>query len=108
LRSEPGFIKETSRIAFRQNQSFGQRAIPRANSAVISSSGQPGSAAAKVFDGDPKADWHSRYRKGQPKAPRWSGLMFGKPTTIKRLGWWFVLAVVGSVSVEKVADPRRF
>lgn len=60
---------------------------PKANWAVITSSEQPGAAATKVFDGDPKTDWHSRYGKNKPKPPHWIGLMFGKPTALEGLNY---------------------
>lgn len=60
---------------------------PKANWAVIYSSQQGGAGAAKVFDGDPKTDWHSRYGKNQPKPPHWIGLMFGKPTSIEGVNY---------------------
>jgi hypothetical protein len=53
---------------------------PRAAWVVICSSEQEGAAAAKVFDGDPTTDWHSKYSGAQEKPPHWIGLEFGKPT----------------------------
>ena len=53
---------------------------PRAAWVVICSSEQAGAEAAKVFDGDPATDWHSKYSGTQEKPPHWIGLEFGKPT----------------------------
>lgn len=53
---------------------------PRAAWVVICSSEQPGAEAAKVFDGNPATDWHSKYSGTQEKPPHWIGLEFGKPT----------------------------
>lgn len=52
---------------------------PRAAWAVIASSEQGGSAADRLFDGDPQTDWHSRYGQNQPLPPHWVGLEFGVP-----------------------------
>jgi hypothetical protein len=51
--------------------------VPRAAWAVIASSEQGGAGAEKLFDGDPKTDWHTRHGKDQPKPPHWAGLEFG-------------------------------
>lgn len=53
---------------------------PRAAWVVICSSEQSGAEAAKVFDGNPATDWHSKYSGTQEKPPHWIGLEFGKPT----------------------------
>jgi hypothetical protein len=55
---------------------------PRAPWAVIASSEQGGGEAARLFDGNPQTDWHSRYGEGQPKAPHWVGLEFGEPRVL--------------------------
>ncbi len=52
---------------------------PRAPWAVIASSEHGGGEAARLFDGDPQTDWHSRYGENQPAAPHWAGLEFGEP-----------------------------
>ena len=55
---------------------------PRARWAVITSSEQGGASAARVFDGDPATDWHSRYGQDKAEPPHWIGLIFGQPTEI--------------------------
>lgn len=62
--------------------SFTGRA-PRAAWAVIASSEQGGSAAERLFDGDPQTDWHSRYGDNPPLPPHWAGLEFGKPVKLE-------------------------
>ena len=56
---------------------------PRAAWAVIASSEQGGSAADRLFDGDPQTDWHSRYGENQPMPPHWVGLNFGFPQKLE-------------------------
>jgi len=56
---------------------------PRAAWAVIASSEQGGSAADRLFDGDPQTDWHSRYGENQPMPPHWVGLDFGFPQKLE-------------------------
>lgn len=56
---------------------------PRAAWAVIASSEQGGSAADRLFDGDPQTDWHSRYGENQPLPPHWVGLEFGVPQKLE-------------------------
>ena len=58
---------------------------PVAPWSVISSSEHPGAAAARLFDGDPATDWHSRYGDGAPAGPHWAGLVFGTPTKLEGL-----------------------
>lgn len=55
---------------------------PRAAWSVIASSEQPGEAAARAFDGDPKTIWHSKYQVDGPKMPEWIGLELGTPTAL--------------------------
>jgi hypothetical protein len=55
---------------------------PRAAWAVIASSEQGGSEAKRLFDGDPRTDWHSRYGNDQAAPPHWAGLEFGEPTKL--------------------------
>jgi hypothetical protein len=57
--------------------------VPRAAWAVIASSEQGGASAEKLFDGDPKTEWHSRYGEDQPKPPHWAGLEFGAPQKLE-------------------------
>lgn len=60
---------------------------PRANWAVIVSSEQGKGTSAKVFDGDPKTDWHSRYGNDKAVAPHWIGLMFGSPRELEGVSY---------------------
>jgi hypothetical protein len=57
--------------------------VPRAAWAVIASSEQGGAGAEKLFDGDPKTDWHTRYGENQPQPPHWAGLEFGTPQRLE-------------------------
>ncbi|HEY1120012.1 MAG TPA: DUF6288 domain-containing protein [Haloferula sp.] len=57
--------------------------VPRAAWAVIASSEQGGASAEKLFDGDPKTDWHSRYGQDEAKPPHWAGLEFGTPQKLE-------------------------
>ncbi len=56
---------------------------PRADWAVIASSEQGGSEAARLFDGDPETDWHSRHGSDKAEGPHWAGLEFGTPRKLK-------------------------
>ncbi|MGC6566290.1 MAG: DUF6288 domain-containing protein [Akkermansiaceae bacterium] len=59
------------------------RKTPRAKWAAIVSSEHRNDLGERVFDGDPKTDWHSRYGNDKAKAPHWIGLIFGEPTEIE-------------------------
>lgn len=68
---------------FASSEAMVSTQAPVAPWAVICSSEQGGSAAARLFDGDPATDWHSRYGEGAPAGPHWAGLVFGKPTKLE-------------------------
>ncbi|MBK1825615.1 DUF6288 domain-containing protein [Haloferula rosea] len=76
-------IDPASGEAFAKAEAEVSGPAPRAVWAAIASSAQGGSDVSKVFDRNPKTDWHSRYGKDQPKPPHWIGVEFGQATVIE-------------------------